>query len=85
MTSAYANKLFKQLDEEKAYWRTKESESYVYKATADEEPLVPEYQYINYDLDKVIRAGTLEYIIDIWIEMFVFFTCIQLPLIEILL
>lgn len=45
MTSAYANKLIKQLDDDKCYWRTKERESYVYTASNNEEPVVPEYDY----------------------------------------
>lgn len=61
MTSAVANKLIKQLDEEKNFWRTKESESYLYKATADEEPLIPEYDYeevsrIIADIDNKVRV-----------------------------
>ncbi len=45
VTSAYANKLLKQLDEEKAFWTNKEDESCVYIAAADETPVVPEYDY----------------------------------------
>ena len=45
MTSAYANKLIKKLQEDKAYWLTKEREGYLYVAALDEEPVVPEYDY----------------------------------------
>lgn len=45
MTSAYANKVLKKLQEDKDFWRRKEEESYVYVATIDEEPVVPEYDY----------------------------------------
>lgn len=45
MTSAYANKIIKQLTEEKAYWAAKEREGYVYKVATDEEPFVPDYDY----------------------------------------
>ena len=45
MTSAYANKLLRRLEEDKAYWRNVEGDSYLYTAYADEEPLIPEYDY----------------------------------------
>ena len=45
MTSAYANKLLKRLEEDKAYWRNVEADSYLYTAASDEEPLIPEYDY----------------------------------------
>ena len=45
MTSAYANKMLKQLEEEKEYWTNKESESYLYTAAVDEEPVIPDYDY----------------------------------------
>lgn len=60
MTSAYANKMLKKLDEDKAYWRKVESESYLYTAAADEGPLVPEYDYADVaakieEIDEKIR------------------------------
>lgn len=45
MTSAYANKLLKQLNEEKEFWNNKERQSCVYTAAVDEAPVVPEYDY----------------------------------------
>lgn len=45
MTSAYANKVLKRLNEDKEFWLNKERTSYLYKATADEEPVIPEYDY----------------------------------------
>lgn len=45
MTSAYANKMLRRLEEDKVYWRNVEMDSYVYTAYADEEPLIPEYDY----------------------------------------
>lgn len=45
MTSAYANKMLKKLAEDKDYWRKVEFESYLYTAAADEEALVPDYDY----------------------------------------
>lgn len=45
MTSAYANKIIKQLEEEKGYWITRERESMTYQATVDEEPFIPDYDY----------------------------------------
>ena len=45
MTSAYANKMLKKLNEDKAFWRNKEQGGYVYTAAVDEEPVIPEYDY----------------------------------------
>ena len=45
MTSAYANKMLKKLTEDKDYWRKVEVESYLYTAAAEEEALVPDYDY----------------------------------------
>lgn len=45
MTSAYANKLIRQLEDDKSYWRNKERESDVYTAALNEEPVIPEYDY----------------------------------------
>ena len=45
MTSAYANKVLKKLNEDKEFWRTKEAEGCMYVAALDEEPLIPEYDY----------------------------------------
>ncbi len=45
MTSAVANKLLKQLEEEKEYWVEKEKESCVYIAAVSEKPVVPNYDY----------------------------------------
>ena len=47
MTSAYANKLLKRLNEDKEYWMNKERNSCTYTAAIDEEPLIPEYDYIE--------------------------------------
>lgn len=46
MTSAYANKLLKQLNEDKEFWSNKEHQSCVYTAAVDETPVVPEYDYV---------------------------------------
>lgn len=45
MTSAYANKLLKQLEEEKNYWTNLESTSCLYTAAIGEEAVIPEYDY----------------------------------------
>ena len=45
MTSAYANKLLKQLDEDKAFFLNKEHNSCTYTAAVGEEPVIPEYDY----------------------------------------
>lgn len=45
ITSAYASKLIKKLNEDKLFWNNKENESSLYIAAADEEPVVPDYDY----------------------------------------
>ncbi len=45
MTSAYANKMLKKLNEDKEFWCEKEREGHLYIAALDEEPIVPEYDY----------------------------------------
>ena len=45
MTSAYANKMFKSLEEDKAFWVNKEEASSTYVVANNEEPVVPEYDY----------------------------------------
>ena len=45
MTSAYANKMIRTLEEEKSLWVTKEKESCTYVAAVNEEPVIPEYDY----------------------------------------
>ncbi len=61
VTSAYANKLLKQLNEEKEFWINKERQSSVYTAAVDEIPVVPEYDYTAVaqtieELDRKIRV-----------------------------
>ena len=45
MTSAYANKMLRKLNEDKEFWRSKEKEGCLYVAALDEEPVIPEYDY----------------------------------------
>lgn len=45
MTSAYANKMLKSLEEDKAFWVNKEAASSTYVAAINEEPVIPEYDY----------------------------------------
>ncbi len=45
MTSAYANKLLKQLNEDKEFWLNKESTACIYTAAVGEVPVVPDYNY----------------------------------------
>ena len=45
MTSAYANKMLKSLEEDKAFWVNKEDASSTYVVAVNEEPVVPEYDY----------------------------------------
>lgn len=47
MTSAYANKMIKSLEEDKAFWVNKEATSSTYVASINEEPVVPEYDYME--------------------------------------
>ena len=43
MTSAYANKMLKSLEEDKAFWLNKEEEACTYVAAINEEPVVPDF------------------------------------------
>ena len=45
ITSAYANKWIKSLEEEKAFLVNKEAESNTYIAAVNEEPMIPDYDY----------------------------------------
>jgi hypothetical protein len=45
MTSAYANKVLKKLQDDKSFWLSKERDGYLYVAAIDEEPVIPEYDY----------------------------------------
>lgn len=45
MTSAYANKLLRSLEDDKNYWVNHESASSTYTAAVNEEPVIPEYDY----------------------------------------
>lgn len=45
MTSAYANKMLRSLEEDKDFWVNKEVASSMYTAAINEEPVIPEYDY----------------------------------------
>ncbi len=45
MTSAYANKMLRNLDESKMFWLNKENTSCTYVAAINEEPVIPDYDY----------------------------------------
>ena len=47
MTSAYASKMLKSLEEDKAFWVNKEETSSTYIVANNEEPVVPEYDYVQ--------------------------------------
>lgn len=47
MTSAYANKMLRSLEEDKSYWVNKENESNTYVAAVNEEPVIPDYDYAD--------------------------------------
>ena len=61
MTSAYANKIIRKLQEDKAFWNNKERESCTYVASVEEEPVVPDYIFskvtaaISEIDDKIVR------------------------------
>lgn len=46
-TSAYASKVLRKLNEDKIFWTEKERTSYFYTAAADEEPVIPDYDYAS--------------------------------------
>lgn len=46
ITSAYANKLLKGLEDEKAYLVNQEATSSTYVAAVNEDPVIPEYDYV---------------------------------------
>ena len=45
MTSAYANKVLRKLNDDKGFYLNKEQEGQVYVASLDEEPVIPDYDY----------------------------------------
>lgn len=47
ITSAYANKMLRNLEEEKAFWLNKEQTSSSYVVANNEEPVIPEYDYME--------------------------------------
>lgn len=47
MTSAFANKLIRQLDDEKSFHLLKERNSCTYTAAVGESPVIPEYDYVE--------------------------------------
>ena len=61
ITSAYANKLIKSLEEDKEFWLKREDESSTYLVALDETPVIPEYDYDEVsanlaEIDKKIIA-----------------------------
>jgi hypothetical protein len=61
MTSAYANKMLRSLEEDKNYWLNKEETSCTYVAAVNEEPVIPEYNYAEVaanisEIDKKIAV-----------------------------
>ena len=54
MTSAYANKMLKQFNDEKEFWNNKERQSCVYTAAVGETPVVPSYDFIK--VSETIKA-----------------------------
>ena len=62
ITSAYANKMLRSLEEDKAFWVNKEAASSIYVAAVNEEPVIPEYDYMTI-------ANTIDEIDSILIRM----------------
>jgi hypothetical protein len=61
MTSAYANKMLRSLEEDKNYWLNKEETSCTYVAAVNEEPVIPEYNYAEVaanisEIDKKLQS-----------------------------
>lgn len=68
MTSAYANKLLKQLSDEKSYWVNKETSSSVYTVAVGETPVVPDYDYneVSAKIDEIDRkVATIKHAINL--------------------
>ena len=61
ITSAYANKMLRSLEEDKAFWVNKEAASSTYVAAVNEEPVIPEYDYMTIanTIDEIDRKITL--------------------------
>ena len=59
ITSAYANKWLKSLEEDKDYWINKEEASSTYVAAINEEPVIPEYDYavLQQRLQKLMKRS----------------------------
>ena len=57
ITSAYANKMLRSLEEDKAFWVNKEASSSTYVAAVNEEPVIPEYDYMTvaHTIDEIDR------------------------------
>lgn len=47
ITSAYANKMLRSLEEDKTFWVNKEASSSSYVVANNEEPVIPEYDYME--------------------------------------
>ena len=45
MTSAFANKMIRSLEEDKLYWEKLEADSCTYVAAINEEPVIPEFDF----------------------------------------
>lgn len=54
MTSAYANKVLKKVNDDKEFWRRKEAEGHTYVAALDEEPVIPLFIY---DVMFIVSEG----------------------------
>ena len=68
ITSAYANKMLRSLEEDKAFWVNKEASSSTYVAAVNEEPVIPEYDYMTvaHTIDETakVQVGEQEMSID---------------------
>ena len=57
ITSAYANKMLRSREDDKAFWVNKEASSSTYVAAVNEEPVIPEYNYMTvaHTIDEIDR------------------------------
>ncbi len=68
MTSALANKMIKNLEEDKAYWTNKERSSCTYVASVNEEPVIPEYDFstVNRTIAEIdIKIAAIKHAINL--------------------
>ena len=76
ITSAYANKMLRSLEEDKAFWVNKEAVSSTYVAAVNEEPVIQEYDYMTVantidEIDDIIYTPDFEELYKIYSEDYI--------------